>query len=161
MTSLLLYPLLCAAFYYLGSRALITKWLWTRYPTALDRFMLCAACTGFWYGVVVAGVGGHFLELDFAGLPGDQWYTPVIVGLCASVWTPPLAFLHIGALDALAAPAETQGVTVPRNGEVPAPVTPLPRCGHSLDQGNGVTIRCKWEQGHGGLHNYFREGPHA
>lgn len=44
MNGLILYPMLTTALYYLGARAMITKFIWSRYPKWLDKFMLCSAC---------------------------------------------------------------------------------------------------------------------
>lgn len=54
MPSLLLLWLLSTTLYYLGSRAMITSFLWSRYPLAFARFMDCPACSGFWYGWIIA-----------------------------------------------------------------------------------------------------------
>lgn len=102
MTSLALYPLLTTALYYLAGRAKVTEWAWSRYPPWLEYFTLCAACSGFWYG---AGVAAVFRQ-DFLGLPGDAVYTPIVTGLCATVWTPPLAFVMVYTWMRL---AETDG----------------------------------------------------
>jgi hypothetical protein len=91
------YALLCAALYYLGSRALVTQFLWSRYPPAFDRFMLCPACSGFWYGILCGGLGA-WREWDFLGLPGRDPVTVLVVGLCAIIWTPIVADLQIRAL---------------------------------------------------------------
>ena len=44
------------AFFYLGSRATITRFVWSRYPRGLATLMDCPACSGFWYGAIVAYV---------------------------------------------------------------------------------------------------------
>lgn len=98
MMTFFLYPILTATFYYLGSRALITRFLWSRYPKWLDNYMLCAACSGFAYGVGVAFGLGWWLELPFLGLSGRWPLTPLIVGLCSTVWTPVVAAGHLWAL---------------------------------------------------------------
>jgi hypothetical protein len=94
----LLYCLLTTAAYYLMARALVTQWLWSRYPPALDRFFWCAACSGFWYGLAVAFAIGWWRDLPFLGLPGRFWLTPIAVGLGSIVWTPLLAKKHVEAL---------------------------------------------------------------
>jgi hypothetical protein len=94
----LLYPLLTTAAYYLLSRAVITRWLWSRYPTWLDHYTMCAACSGFLYGVAVACAIGWTQDLPFLGLDGRFWLTPVVVGLGSIVWTPILADVHVRAL---------------------------------------------------------------
>jgi hypothetical protein len=103
MTALLIYPLLTAALYYLLARAEISRFLWSRYPPALDRFMACAACTGFWYGLGAALLGRYY-NLPFMALPSDGVHTIFIVGLCSTIWTPVVSWLHLVALDRLGAP---------------------------------------------------------
>lgn len=53
MQALLLLVILSTGFYYLGSRAVITSWLWSRYPPSIAAFMDCPACSGFWYGLMI------------------------------------------------------------------------------------------------------------
>jgi hypothetical protein len=96
--TLILYALLTPALYYLGSRAMITRPLWSRYPAWLDYYTSCAACSGFLYGGAVAFAIGWTLDLPFLGLPGRFWLTPCVVGLGSIVWTPIVADLHIRAL---------------------------------------------------------------
>lgn len=94
-----LYALLSTAAYFLGSRATITRPIWSRYPKRLDAFMLCAACSGFWYGVAAALGIGWYLDVPFLVLPGRFWLTPCVVGLCSLVFTPWLASKHLAALE--------------------------------------------------------------
>ena len=103
MMSLTLYALLCTATYYLLARAMITHWLWSRYPAWLDYYFTCAACSGFLYGLIAGAIGGQ-LGLSFLGLPGPAWYTPIVTALCSMIWTPVLADLHINALLRLGVP---------------------------------------------------------
>lgn len=100
MTSLILYPLLTTCIYYLVSRAQVTRFLWSRYPEWFDHWAICAACSGTWYGALTACV----FKMDFVGLRGGHWTTPIVVGLCSTVWTPLVADLHIAALARLAPP---------------------------------------------------------
>lgn len=99
--TLVLYAFLTTAMYYLGARAVVTSWLWSRYPGWLDKFMLCSACSGFWYGIGVAGIGWA-LNLEFLSLPGRHWLTVVAVGLCSMIWTPIFARWHIDAIASTA-----------------------------------------------------------
>jgi len=101
MMTLLLYTLLSSALFYLGSRALVTRWLWSRYPAWLVGFMDCAACTGFWYGFFAALTLGRHEGLAVLGLAADAWLTPPIVGLCTLVLTPIGAGLMQRGLDSL------------------------------------------------------------
>ena len=107
MTGAVLYPLLTCAAYYLGARAEITRFVWSRYPRRVDAFMACAACSGLWYGLA-AGYLGVYLDVSFMGIPPDHWITPLLVGFCSLVWTPILAWLHLGAVDALGLPEESE-----------------------------------------------------
>ena len=88
------------ALWYLGSRAEITRWLWRTYPPRFARFMDCAACTGFWWGVIIFKI--VYFVLITINEPSYPWYTefvlPVLMGLCSLVTTPMIAFLHDRAL---------------------------------------------------------------
>lgn len=92
MELLVVYSLLTSAAFYLGSRALITGWLWSRYPRRLATFMDCAACTGFWYGALA----NVLMRDDTWWL--SQWWSPILVGLCSIVTTPIVAGLAHNAL---------------------------------------------------------------
>lgn len=98
METILLYAVLTTALYYLFARATITKPLWSRYPSWLDYYTMCAACSGFLYGAVVALAIGLPQDLRFLGVDGRTWYTPIVVGLGSMIWTPILADLHVNAL---------------------------------------------------------------
>jgi hypothetical protein len=104
MTTLLLYAITTTALYYLFARAMITKPLWSRYPRWLDYYTMCAACSGFLYGVVVALAIGWTQDLPFLGLDGRFWATPVLVGLGSLVWTPIMGDFHMRALLQLGVP---------------------------------------------------------
>lgn len=89
-------PLLTTALYHLLARATVTEWLWSKYPPALDRFLSCAACSGFWYGfflalLLIPGADRHILHLD----------GPICVGLASMVWTPIMAGLQEWGLGIL------------------------------------------------------------
>lgn len=115
MQTLVLYCLLTTAFYYLFARAMITKFLWSRYPAWLDYYTTCAACSGLLYGVVVALVIGLPFDLPFLGLSGRSWLTIPVVGLGSMVWTPMIANVHVRALLEL-------GVADPRSATDPEPM---------------------------------------
>lgn len=97
MTTFIVYPLLCTAMYYLLARAVILAPLHDRYPETVAAFFHCPACSGFWYGLAVAGLGA-WQGLPFLGLAPRSPVTWIAVALCAVVWTPLLAALHIKAL---------------------------------------------------------------
>lgn len=96
---LALYAILSAAMWYLGNRALITQPLWSAYPARFARFMDCAACTGFWWGVFWALVIGRRFEIDVGPLPALHHGTPLAVGLCMVVLAPIAAGLMQWGLD--------------------------------------------------------------
>ena len=99
MYTFILFSLISAALFYLGARALITSWLWSRYPAKLTTFMDCAACTGFWWGVGLALV--HPFGMSYLGADLHRWWAPVFVGLCSLVMTPIAAGFMQRGLDAL------------------------------------------------------------
>jgi hypothetical protein len=89
--STLIYVLVSPAIFYLASRALITRWLWSRYPAWLAALTDCAACTGFWVGVVLTLTIGRHYQLSYLGLDPLDWWSPIVVGLCSLVTTPMVA----------------------------------------------------------------------
>lgn len=103
MNALILYPLLTVALYYLGARAMITKWFWTWTERELPRFgsfMNCAACAGTWWGFFVGSFGYEALDWRFLGI--NSWFlNTILVGLCAMVWTPIIAAAHDRAMREL------------------------------------------------------------
>lgn len=107
MTAAIVYPLLTTALYYLLARAKISKFLWSRYPPTLDRFMACASCTGFWYGLAVA-TAGWFYSIPFLAMPPREPHTVLVVGMCSIVWTPVVAWLHLEALERLGDPTSDE-----------------------------------------------------
>lgn len=100
-----LYALLGAAMFYLGSRALITEPIWSLYPPRIARFMDCAACTGFWWGVIWHLSIGRRLDVDIGPLPAQDPATPILVGLCMMMLVPIVAALGLYGLTALSAVA--------------------------------------------------------
>lgn len=98
LTTIVLYPMLTTVLYYLGYHALVTQWLWKRYPAWLNTWMACPACIGTWYGAAVALAFGFGFALPFLGLPARSGWTVVSVALASCFWTPPLAWLHLAAL---------------------------------------------------------------
>mgnify|MGYP001577680378 CR=1 FL=1 len=96
----LLYPMVTVALWYLGSQAVITRPLWSRYPQSVDAFMSCSACSGVWLGGLVGGLGA-WQRWPFLGLPGREPLTVALVAVCSLVWTPLLAALLVRALVSL------------------------------------------------------------
>jgi hypothetical protein len=107
MSALILYALLTPAMFYLASQAVITKPLWSHYPAWLDSYFSCASCSGFAFGLLIALTLGRFAYLDFLQLDSRAWYTPIVVGLGAIVWTPIVANFQISALYQLAGAPST------------------------------------------------------
>ena len=110
MGSLLIYALLTPALFYLGSRATVTSWLWSRYPSKLAKFMDCAACSGAWYGVLVSTV----LRLPYDGVYGEAdecptWAIPIVIGLCSMVWTPIIGGIMQAGFERLGTTVEDDG----------------------------------------------------
>jgi hypothetical protein len=101
VTVALLYAMLTGAAYYLAARAQITRAIWRRYPNWLDKFMACAACSGFWYGVIAALTVGRHFSFEFLGIDAASPAMPVVVGLCSIIWTPVVAWLHLSAIERL------------------------------------------------------------
>lgn len=95
-----IYPLLTAAIYHLGARALITHWLWSRYPDWLDSGARCPACSGFWYGIA-CGLLGILTGTPFLG--STAWWAIPIIGLASIIWTPIIAAAQEKAILAIGA----------------------------------------------------------
>lgn len=103
MNALVLYPLLTVALYYLGARAMITRffWEWTeRDLPKLGAFLGCAACAGTWFGAFVGAFGYGILGWRFLGVDGALLNT-ILPAACAMVWTPILAAVHDRAMREL------------------------------------------------------------
>jgi hypothetical protein len=97
--ALVLYVLLTPALFYLFSRATITKPLWSWYERKFPRFgefASCPACIGTHFGFACGIFGHELLELPFLGI--DSRLSFLLVGLCASIWTPIVAAAHERAL---------------------------------------------------------------
>lgn len=106
MTGIFLHLVITTALFYLGSRAIVTSWLWSRYPKWLAYWADCAACSGTAYGAL-AIIGAHIT---------DTWVLPVPWGLGACILgpllgmigTPLLAYLHQEALIRLGSATEPE-----------------------------------------------------
>lgn len=92
------YPLLTAALFHLGARAVITQPIWSRFPDWLYSIIQCSACAGTWYGFICAACG-RASGVPFLGT--TAWWAIVIVGLMSMVWTPIIAALHEFSMRAL------------------------------------------------------------
>lgn len=102
MEALGIYALLTSSAFYLGSRAVITRALWSRYPRRLAAFMDCAACSGFWYGLGFALLLRDKLSQPFgAGIPSS-----ILVGLCSIITTPIVAGLMQAGFERLGSAVE-------------------------------------------------------
>src|SRR5882672_6876741 len=88
MSTIILLTLLSTALWYLGSRAVITKSLWSRYPRWFASFADCPACVGAWHGFLLASTIGWWFHLDYLGLPLDNLMAHIAAGLCSIVLTP-------------------------------------------------------------------------
>jgi hypothetical protein len=97
--NLLLFILLPAASFYLLSRATITHFIWSRYPTWLGKLRDCAACSGFWDTLLLA----LFMKSVHQDLPiyPESSFAPILLGLCGVIWTPLVAALQHKALETL------------------------------------------------------------
>lgn len=102
------YPILCSVGYYLLSRALITKFLWSRYPKKLDAFMSCASCLGFWLGLAIGIVFSRLAGWSFLGIPPENPLNPLMVAIFSIWWTPVAAYIQIYALSAVDLPESTE-----------------------------------------------------
>lgn len=91
-------PLITAALYHLGARAVITQAIHSRYPAWLAGFMNCAACSGTWYGFA-CGTIGLIAGVPFLG--STAIWTPLVVALMSMVWTPIVAAVHERAMHEL------------------------------------------------------------
>ncbi len=88
METVILFSLLSASLFYLGSRARITSFIWSRYPKSLAHFADCASCTGFWWGYLLALIVGYNEGWTYLGLSMREPWTHAFVGLCSIVTTP-------------------------------------------------------------------------
>jgi hypothetical protein len=89
-----------AAFHYITYRAMVTKWLWSRYPSWLDALMSCAACSGFWIG---GGLGllARARGYGLLGMEPSDWLLLPAAAAVTMVLAPITASIQISALTAL------------------------------------------------------------
>jgi hypothetical protein len=107
--SIFVLPLITTALFYLGARAQITSFLWSRYPARLDALMSCAACSGFWYGLGTAAIGYAF-DVPFLGSTSP--WAILIAGAMSIVWTAVIAAKMERALTELSGAPYVQNVEV-------------------------------------------------
>lgn len=89
METLVLYMLLTTAAFYLGSRAKVTHFLWSKYSPEVASFFDCPACSGAWYGLIFGMIlSWRPLAIPFLSIEPGVWYAPILIGLCSIVWTP-------------------------------------------------------------------------
>jgi hypothetical protein len=94
VTTLLLFSLITTFLWYLGSAANITLPIREMLPAKVNSFLLCPACSGFWYGLGL-GIYAHTRHL----LP---WPSELVIfGLAAAsgTWTALGAGLLLRALS--------------------------------------------------------------
>lgn len=84
---------------YLISRAMVTAWLWRRYPPKIDAWATCTACSGFWVSGLVSGLLGAVFRQGLFGLPFG-WLTPVLGAFAGIVWVPVGMFVLLRCLTA-------------------------------------------------------------
>lgn len=106
-------PLITAALFYLGSRAVITQRIWSRYPPRLAAFMDCASCSGFWFGVCVSAVSlGKEYWGSVPSLYNVVGYVTQVVtyGLISLETTPLIAALHQKSMEFLGSAVEQEEI---------------------------------------------------
>lgn len=97
-----------AALFFLGDRAVITRFIWSRYPAWLASLRRCAACSGFWDMLIFSVFLRYGLGVALPILPNSTW-CPLLLALCSIITTPLLAAAHERAMHQLA-----YGETLPR-----------------------------------------------
>lgn len=82
--------LLTSSIHWIGARSEIARPLWSRYPRWLQKLSRCAACSGWWLGLLASMVGVHavaahyrVVEIVAGGLAG-VFVTPIFEG--AMMW---------------------------------------------------------------------------
>jgi hypothetical protein len=97
-------PVLSAALWYLFSGAEITRWLWSRYPRWLEKFMVCPACSGTWYGAGWAATLGYGFGWTWFGVEAPL-SIPLVALWCMAL-VPLVSWAQYKAMTALALPEE-------------------------------------------------------
>jgi len=91
----LLFPVVAVYLYYLGAYAAVTQRLWSRYPPYVRELADCPACSGFWYGLALAGIGA-WKHWTFFGIGLRDLVVILLCGAYVAVLVPVLhrMFLH-------------------------------------------------------------------
>ena len=98
MTDIILIGIAGAAFHFLSYRAEVTRWLWSRYPAFLNKFLGCCACSGFWVG----GALGWFYRSQGREVLGfEGWLLLPACAIVALVASPPVSYIQIYALQSM------------------------------------------------------------
>lgn len=95
--TVILVPVLSTVTWYLLSAATLTSFIWSRYPPWLERFMICPACSGTWYGAGWSAVFYYVHGWKLFGL-GAPW-TIVYGSLWSMFFVPLLAWVFYRALS--------------------------------------------------------------
>lgn len=93
-----LFPVVGVYVYFLGAYAVITQWLWSRYPERVRHWADCPACSGFWYGLGLAFLG-RWRGWSFLGLDLD-WDTVFLCAAWVAAWVPVLHRVFLSQLVA-------------------------------------------------------------
>ena len=127
LLTLVAYPVLAAALYYLGYHAKITEPIWSRYGTgAFDKFMRCPACSGTWYAFLVALVLGASEGLPFFFMDGDRVLAWALSGLWGMFWVPVASAAMLQAFGAVVGPFEQAEAPPSTPPDVPRGTSPPP-----------------------------------
>ena len=97
MIPVLLIGIIGAAFHYLTYHAVITSWLWRRYPAKIDALLSCAACSGTWVGL---GMGVYFADqgTSILGIGASDPALYVATAAVGMIATPLVSAIHLMAL---------------------------------------------------------------
>jgi hypothetical protein len=125
--SLILFPLVTVALWYLLSFATVTAWLHARLPW--QGFRECPACSGFWYGAV-ANALGHALGWSYLGLPCARGFVYPLVMVGSLFWTAMLARLLLSALTFARARAPRAAAPAPARRHADGPPEARLMSGH-------------------------------
>jgi len=100
----ILLPVVSTVLFYLAGHAVITQWLWSRYPAWLEAWAMCPACSGVWWGGGLGLLFGKWLGLSIFGLPPTHWGTWLVTSAWCAFWMTLLAWVQLRALGAVLGP---------------------------------------------------------